>query len=141
MAVLSYHFWQGHYGGSPAAVGKTIQLDKENYTIIGVVPPRFEWFHSDLYILIAPGGRPRSRRNCRRKTEARGASRARLIRQLVSEAILLGAVGCLAGAASAQVSSRESCVACPTTPFRTPRRFTSTERSCCSRWAYPCRRA
>ena len=58
VAVLSYHFWQGHYGGSPAAVGKTIQLDHENYTIIGVVPPRFEWFHSDLYIPLHRGTTP-----------------------------------------------------------------------------------
>jgi len=58
VAVLSYHFWQSHYGGSPAALGRILQLDHENYTVIGVVPPRFEWFHSDVYIPLRLNGDP-----------------------------------------------------------------------------------
>jgi putative ABC transport system permease protein len=50
VVVLSYHFWQSHYGGSTAALGQTLQLDHEDYTVIGVVPPRFAWFHTDVYI-------------------------------------------------------------------------------------------
>lgn len=50
VVVLSYHFWQSHFAGSRAILGKVFQLDHENYTIIGVVPPRFAWFHSDVYI-------------------------------------------------------------------------------------------
>jgi len=37
--VLSYKFWQTHYGADPSAVGRTINLDGEPYTIIGVMGP------------------------------------------------------------------------------------------------------
>ena len=37
--VLSYKFWQTHYAADPAAVGKTINLDHEPYTIVGVMGP------------------------------------------------------------------------------------------------------
>ena len=43
VAVLSYKFWQRHYRGDPAVVGKTIQLTHKTYTILGVMPPRFTW--------------------------------------------------------------------------------------------------
>jgi hypothetical protein len=41
--VLSYKFWQRHYRGDPAVVGRTIQLTHKSYTILGVMPPRFTW--------------------------------------------------------------------------------------------------
>jgi hypothetical protein len=54
VVVLSYHFWQSHYGDDRHVLGKTLQLDRENYTIIGVMPPTFTWFHSDVYIIVWP---------------------------------------------------------------------------------------
>lgn len=50
VVVLSYRFWRGHFGGDPAVLGKTLQLDHEDYRIIGVVPLQFAWFHSDVYV-------------------------------------------------------------------------------------------
>ena len=41
--VLSYAFWQRHFGGRRAAVGETLQLDNESYAVIGVMPPRFDY--------------------------------------------------------------------------------------------------
>ncbi|HWW23181.1 MAG TPA: ABC transporter permease [Edaphobacter sp.] len=35
--VLSYRFWQKHYGGDPQVVGRTIKLDGDPYTIVGVM--------------------------------------------------------------------------------------------------------
>ena len=32
VAVVSYMFWQEHLGGDPQVVGKTLQLDRKNYT-------------------------------------------------------------------------------------------------------------
>jgi putative ABC transport system permease protein len=43
VAVLSRAFWERHYGGSPAAVGRTIQLDAVPYTIVGVMPADFDF--------------------------------------------------------------------------------------------------
>jgi predicted permease len=50
VAVLSYLFWQRQFGGSRDAAGKTIELDHKLYTVIGVVPPRFTWGDSDVYV-------------------------------------------------------------------------------------------
>ena len=38
VVVLSYGFWQRHFGGAQNALGKTVQLDSEPYTVIGVLP-------------------------------------------------------------------------------------------------------
>src|SRR4051794_29840513 len=43
VAVLSRAFWERHFGGSPSAVGQTIQLDAQPYTIIGVMPAAFDF--------------------------------------------------------------------------------------------------
>ena len=50
VAVLSYKFWQRHYRGDPAIVGKSIQLNHKTYTILGVMPVRFTWRDGDVYI-------------------------------------------------------------------------------------------
>ena len=39
--VLSYALWHSHFNGDPAAVGRTVQINKHPYTIIGVAPPDF----------------------------------------------------------------------------------------------------
>ena len=41
VAVISYGFWQRHYGGAADAIGKSIELDRVAFTIIGVTPPEF----------------------------------------------------------------------------------------------------
>ncbi len=50
VVVLSYPFWQTHYGGSTHLLGKNLQFDRKNFTIIGVMPKRFAWWPSgDLF--------------------------------------------------------------------------------------------
>jgi predicted permease len=39
--VLSYAFWSSHFHGDPGAVGRTVQLNKHPYTVLGVAPPEF----------------------------------------------------------------------------------------------------
>jgi predicted permease len=58
VAVLSYIFWQKQFGGSRDVVGKTVELDHQVYTVIGVVPPRFTWGDSDVYIPALPTADP-----------------------------------------------------------------------------------
>src|SRR5204863_1409673 len=43
VALLSHPFWQQHFGGSPGVIGRTIQLDAQPYTIVGVMPPAFDF--------------------------------------------------------------------------------------------------
>jgi putative ABC transport system permease protein len=42
VAVLSFGFWQRHFGGDHGIVGRSIQLDSEAYAVIGVMP---SWFN------------------------------------------------------------------------------------------------
>ena len=50
VAVLSYKFWRRHYNSDPTIVGKNIQLVHKDYTILGVLPPRFTWMDGDVYL-------------------------------------------------------------------------------------------
>jgi len=58
VAVLSYLFWQRQYGASADVVGKSIEMDHKSYTVIGVVPPRFTWGDSDVYLPALPTADP-----------------------------------------------------------------------------------
>jgi putative ABC transport system permease protein len=54
VVLLSYGFWQRQFGGAADAVGKNITLDNQSYTVIGILPPNFQFFQSvDVMIPIA----------------------------------------------------------------------------------------
>ena len=42
VAVISDRFWRRRYSGDPAAIGSTIHLNRQPFTIIGVAPAWFE---------------------------------------------------------------------------------------------------
>lgn len=42
VALISHGLWQQHFSSSPAVLGQAIILDKESYSIIGVMPAGFE---------------------------------------------------------------------------------------------------
>jgi len=52
--VLSYAYWQSHFNRDPAALGRTVQINKHPYTIVGVAPPDFRgtelFFAPDLWV-------------------------------------------------------------------------------------------
>jgi predicted permease len=41
VVILSEGFWKKHLGGAADAVGRTLTLDGDSYTIVGVMPARF----------------------------------------------------------------------------------------------------
>ena len=50
VVVLGYQFWQRYYSGDPAVIGRTLQLVRKDYQIVGVMPPRFRWREADIYM-------------------------------------------------------------------------------------------
>ncbi len=51
VVMLHYRFWQRHFNGDPAIIGKTLELDHKQYTIIGVTRPNFTWgWGADVYL-------------------------------------------------------------------------------------------
>jgi putative ABC transport system permease protein len=50
VVVLGYRFWQRYYNGDPDVVGRTLQLVRKNYQIVGIMPPRFRWREADIYV-------------------------------------------------------------------------------------------
>jgi putative ABC transport system permease protein len=43
VVVIGESFWRTRYGGDPSIVGRAIQLDDQPFTVIGVVPARFQF--------------------------------------------------------------------------------------------------
>src|SRR5215469_1381148 len=55
VVLLSYGFWQRNFGGSLSALGKTIILDDQPYTVTGILPPRFQIVApADVFVPFAP---------------------------------------------------------------------------------------
>ncbi len=52
VAVLGHRFWQRKFGNDPNAVGQTVTLDGQPYSIVGVMPPEFGYPASttDIYV-------------------------------------------------------------------------------------------
>lgn len=40
--LLGHRFWQRHFGGDAATIGRTLELDGWPHTVVGVLPPGFE---------------------------------------------------------------------------------------------------
>ena len=60
-ALLSYELWKELFGGETSVIGRAINIDDEAYTVIGVLPPGFEYFRrADVYAPIGLFLRPNS---------------------------------------------------------------------------------
>jgi len=56
VVVLGYKFWLRHYSGDSSVIGKTIQLMRKNYTIVGVAGSRFTWGDAGVYLPLKVTG-------------------------------------------------------------------------------------
>ncbi len=55
VALLGYGLWQRKYGGSPDVVGRAVTLDRESYTVIGILPKGYELLQQSPDMVIAMG--------------------------------------------------------------------------------------
>ena len=66
VAILSYALWVRLFGGDPAALGKTVDLNSIPYTVVGVAPPEFKgtvtvapaetvWVPIGMHAQVLPG--------------------------------------------------------------------------------------
>ncbi len=63
VAVLSHEFWHSQYADDPNVLGKTLQLGRSTYTVIGIAPEDFagiELDQPDLWVPLSVAG-PESR--------------------------------------------------------------------------------
>jgi len=66
VAVLSYGFWQRHFNGDPAIVGRPIRINAGYTTVVGVMPRDFEyplfWGNIDIWRPFAASAQQRQDR-------------------------------------------------------------------------------
>jgi putative ABC transport system permease protein len=43
VVILSHQIWKSRFAGDPQIIGRTILLDKSGYTVVGVMPPSFQF--------------------------------------------------------------------------------------------------
>ena len=56
VTVLTYGMWQRKFGGAPSAIGQTLTINGDNYTIVGVLPATFQFAlrQADLWLPYQP---------------------------------------------------------------------------------------
>ena len=56
MVVLGYALWNSRFGADPKILGQTLNVNAEPSTVIGVMPPGFDYpQHSELWCPLVPG--------------------------------------------------------------------------------------
>ncbi|HEY2802159.1 MAG TPA: ABC transporter permease, partial [Chthoniobacterales bacterium] len=82
--ILGYDFWQRHFGGDAKVIGQRIELNRAPYTVIGVMPARFQFpIQQDppqFYVTIA--GDATTSDGSKPSTEQRGSHSLQAIARL-----------------------------------------------------------
>ena len=96
VVVLGHGLWQRKFGGQRSAVGQTLRLDSIPYTIIGVLPPSFQFPERDVdaWVPLQPSADERRSGAFWLRTVARlkhGVSLAQAQQEMTAIAARLGA--------------------------------------------------
>ncbi len=61
VCVISHRFWQEKFGADPKALGSVLNLNGAPRTVVGVMPPRFQYVAAEIWIpyRTVPTGQPR----------------------------------------------------------------------------------
>ncbi|HEY6328304.1 MAG TPA: ABC transporter permease [Blastocatellia bacterium] len=53
VAIISNQLWKGYFGADPSMIGKSISLNDESYTVVGVLPADFHYYYDyGVYVTI-----------------------------------------------------------------------------------------
>lgn len=55
ITVLTYAFWQRHFGGRADALGRTLTLDGQSFEVVGVMPPDFVFPYASTDLFLPMG--------------------------------------------------------------------------------------
>ena len=85
--VLSYRLWQRRFGGDRGLLGNSIRMNGEMYTVIGVMPPGFQFpdRKTEMWLPLGLAPQVRARRNSHFLKVVGRLSRNRDIRQAQSD--------------------------------------------------------
>jgi predicted permease len=61
VVILGNRFWKNRFGGAPDTIGKTLRLNDQVYTVVGILPPGAPWINEQIYSLF--GYRPNADRS------------------------------------------------------------------------------
>ena len=54
VAVISHRLWESRFAADPSVIGKTVQVNTESFTVIGVMPPDAQYpVETDLWLPLA----------------------------------------------------------------------------------------
>ncbi len=53
VVLVSEEAWRSHFGANAALVGRSLSLDKEAYTVVGIIPAGFRLPSADLWVPLA----------------------------------------------------------------------------------------
>jgi predicted permease len=84
IVVLSHRYWQQHFGGDPAILGRSIIINGQPFTVVGVAEQKFDGFSSMLAIgaFVPVGALDALRENGSDMLEWRGSPAWRLMGRL-----------------------------------------------------------
>lgn len=65
VVVLSHDLWSTRFGADPVVVGRTIQVNRRSYEVVGVLPAGFHFPRADvdLYVPLGLGSNPSNRQS------------------------------------------------------------------------------
>ncbi len=56
--LMNFKFWQEQFNGDPNVIGTTLILDNQPATLVGIMPPRFQYFGADVWLPLILSGAP-----------------------------------------------------------------------------------
>src|SRR5689334_23210169 len=97
VAVISYDFWQRHFGGALTAIGSPLLLERVPFTVVGVTPPDFFGLDVGRAFDVAVPIQARDVIDGREKAARPAGPEVRVIARLRSDATIGSATAALRG--------------------------------------------